>query len=172
MKNKSSKKNKTQRSIAEYLQYIDLKDNHCTIIKTLFRKSRGIDDQKLSRIISQVQNQDDIKTICRNEKISKYTLFRYLGYWMNQNNRNIWAKVPERGKGKNNYNQWDKKMPLVIKALNSSSTLKQICTDAKISYQTLIAYLYHLLFLAKERFFETTPAIDTPPLSGGVAPAQ
>jgi predicted transcriptional regulator len=72
---------------------------------------------------------------------------------MVEKNKNIWIKVPERGRGKNNYNKYNTKIQDIIHGLDTCLPITKLCKHAALSHQTMIKYLYRLMYLEREKFF-------------------
>ena len=122
-------------------------------IKNIFQKYDNIDDDILKRIINLIRARIDENEIIKKVRISKNKFYRYVCYWMVENNRNIWAKVSPRKRGKNNYNKFNEKIQTIICGLENCFTITELCKYVVLSHQTMIKYLYRLMYLERKTIF-------------------
>jgi hypothetical protein len=130
-----------------------LSQEGCKQIREIFSKYDNIDHQQLQQIIDLVRKNVDESEIIRRIRISKNKLYRYISYWMVKNRRNIWVKVSERKRGKNNYNKYNEKIQDIVSGLEDGLTITGLCKFVGLAHSTMIKYLYRLMYLERESIF-------------------
>ena len=122
-------------------------------IKNIFLKYNNIEHAILQQIILLIRKGVDENAIIKQVKITKNKFYRYLCYWMVKNRKNIWAKVPPRKRGKNNYNKYNEKIQDIIRGLDNCFNITGLCKDVGLSHQTMVKYLYRLMYLERKTIF-------------------
>jgi len=125
----------------------------CKTIKKIFLRNDNIDDEMLTKIIGMVRAGTDENTIVKKLNVSKNKLYRYLCRWMVENGKNIWVKVSPRKRGKNNYNKYNEKIQGIICGLDRCFNITRLCKDVNLSHQTMVKYLYRLMYLERDMIF-------------------
>ena len=131
----------------------EITEEGCNAIKKIFSKYNNIKDHILQKIISLVREGVDENTIIKKVGISKNKLYRYVCNWMIANHKNIWVKVSERKYGKNNYNKYNNKIVDIICGLDDSLSITKLCKQVGLSHQTMVKYLYRLMYLERKSIF-------------------
>jgi len=125
----------------------------CQAIRNIFQRNDNIDAKLLKDIIVKVRAGDDENKIVKDLKVSKNKLYRYLCRWMVDNGKNIWVRVSPRKRGKNNYNKYNEKIQDIICGLEHCFNITSLCSDVSLSHQTMVKYLYRLMYLERDMIF-------------------
>ena len=126
----------------------------CNTIKKIFGKyKKNTDNDIPEQVVSLIRRRIDENKILDELGISKNKLYRYICLWMVKNNMNVRVKHSPRKYGKNNYNKYDQKIVDIICGLDDSLNITKLCKEVGLSHQTMVKYLYRLMYLERKTIF-------------------
>jgi hypothetical protein len=134
----------------------ELSDKAIGRIKEIYEKARRVNNVRMKNIMDMVFKEPYDYEISDELKVNKCTMYRYVSKYMVDNETGIWIKSRnrnERGKGKNNWNKWDAEIQNIVDCFDKNLSVAKACKEVKISYPTLMKYLFRLLFLMNKEIF-------------------